>query len=179
MRELLASLASGGGLAGAGDLLHDPRGLFALGAVVVLVIYGLSVGRTKALVSLLAIYVAYVLTVLFPFGGWLAAQVPERARDGLPLTLFLALYLLAFLALSRSLSRGRLALGEISLVQVLLISAVQVGLLASTGASLLPDATAEQLFGPLQAYLGSPRALWGWAAASLLILPLLRTRRRE
>jgi len=166
-------------MAGTGALLQDPRGLFALGAVVVLVLYGLSVGRTKALVSLLAIYVAYVLAVLFPFSGWLDAKVPDGARAGLPLTLFLTLYILVFLALSRSLSRSRLGLGEISLGQVLIISAVQVGLLTSIGSSLLPAAMTEQLFGPLRPYLAEPRALWGWAAASLLVLPLLRARRRK
>ncbi len=165
-------------LSGAGDLLREPRGLFAVGAVVVLVFYGLSVGRTKALVSLLSIYVAYVLTVLFPFRTWLESSVPEAATDGLSLGMFLLLYALVFLALSRSM-RTRLTLGEISLVQVLLISAVQIGLLASIGVSLLPPELGQELFGPAQPYVSGPRALWAWAAASLAILPLLRARRKS
>ena len=163
----------------AGDLLREPRGLFALGAVAVLVLYGVSVGRTKALVSLLSIYIAYVLTVLFPFLPWLRSRVPEQAQAGLGVAVFLGLYLVVFMALSRSLARSRLSVGEVSLFQVLLISAVQVGLLTSIGASLLPPETSQQLLGPAQPYIAGPRALWTWAAASLLILPLLRSRRRR
>ena len=166
-------------LHGASDLLRQPRGLFAIGAVAVLIIYGISVGRTKALMSLLSIYVAYMLVVLFPFMDALEAQVPERSRDALSLVLFVLLYIGVFAALSRSMARGRLTLGEISIVQVILISVVQIGLLAAIGVSLLPAEMGARLFGPAHMFLAGPRALWGWAAASLLILPLLKGRRKE
>lgn len=167
-------------IAGVNVALKDPRGLFAGLVVVVAVLYGLSVGKTKALVSLLAVYVAYMLTVLFPFMPWLQAQVvlPETTPV-LALGLFLVLYIVTFLLLSHSMMKHRLTLGEISLVKVVLISVVQLGLLSSIAISLLPSDFAAKSFGPAYSYLAGSRALWAWAVASLLIMPFMRHRNRD
>lgn len=166
-------------LSGAGDALREPRGLFVLLALVVLVLYGLSVGKTRALASLLSIYVAYVLTVLFPFFERLRGYLPERAQPAAAALVFLCLYVLTFLALSRATVRGRLSLGEISLPKVIIISIIQLGLLASILLSLLPPEFAERGFGPLGRYIAGQYALWGWAVVSLAILPFMRAHRKD
>ena len=162
-------------LAGAGEALRQPRGLFFVMVMIVLVLYGLSVGRTKALVSLLSIYVAYTLTVLFPFLGTLSGRLSDQIRPVAAVLLFLATYVVVFLLLSNSAMRHRMTLGEISILQVLLISVVQMGLLASIATSLVPPQLAERAFGSLLPYIAGQRALWLWAAASVAILPFLRT----
>ena len=164
-------------LTGVGEALREPRGLFAAMVLVVLVLYGLSVGRTKALVSLLSIYVAYSLTVLFPFLDTLSGRLNDQVRPVAAVLLFLATYLVVFLLLSHSTMRTRMTLGEISFVQVLLISVVQIGLLSSISASLVPPTLAEHTFGSFLPYLAGQRVLWAWAAAAVVILPFLRTRR--
>jgi hypothetical protein len=153
--------------------------LFALLAAVVLVLYGMSVGRTRALVSLLSIYAAYVLTVLFPFLAKASTWLPERVQPYALVIVFLVSYALVFVILSSSVRRGRLTLGEMGLWQVLVISVVQVGLLAVICVSLVPAETSQGLLGALYRWMSGPYALWGWAAVSLAILPFLRVRRRD
>jgi hypothetical protein len=165
------------GTAAFADAVRDPKSLFALLAVVVLVLYGLSVGRTRALVSLLSIYVAYMLAVLFPFLSRIAEKLPGQYQSLAPVGLFIVLYALTFTILSQSMLKGRLTLGEISLWQVLIISLVQIGLLASICVSLVPLERGQQLLGPLYRWFGGQYPLWGWAVASLLIMPFMRSRR--
>lgn len=179
MDAFLSRIPKFSGTAAFTDALRDPAGLFVLLAVVALVLYGLSVGRTKALVSLLAIYVAYMLTVLFPFLPQVIEQLPESMRPMAVAVLFLLFYALTFLLLSHSLMKHRLSLGEISVWQVVLISIVQIGLLISVCISLVPRETGEQLIGPLYRWFGGQRALWAWAVASLFIMPLMKRRSRD
>jgi hypothetical protein len=159
--------------------LRNPNILFSAMALVVLVIYGLSVGKTKALVSLLAIYVAYMLTALFPFIDLVQKNLPEQLSLAAPALLFITMYLGVFLLLNHSLRRTRLTLGELSVSHVLLISVVQVGLLAAIGASLLPPDQINIWLGSLAPYFSNPLALFAWAAGSLLVLPLMKRRHEE
>ncbi len=166
-------------LTGVGDTLRSPRGLFGALALVILVLYGLSVGRTKALISLLSIFVAYTLTVLFPFLDLVSGRLNDQIRPAAGVLLFLGLYILVFLLLTHSAMQARMTLGEISFWQVLVISVVQIGLLASIATSLIPPALAERSFGSLVPYLAGQRVLWGWAGAAVLILPFMRAKSRE
>ncbi|HUO75327.1 MAG TPA: hypothetical protein VMU12_00165 [Candidatus Paceibacterota bacterium] len=166
-------------LAGVGDALKQPRGLFVAMVFVVLVLYGLSVGKTKALVSLLSIYVAYVLTVLFPFLDMLSGRLNDPVRPYAAVLLFLGWYLLVFLLLSHSAMRTRMTLGEISMFQVVLISLVQMGLLASISTSLVPPQLAQSTFGSLLPFLAGQRALWLWAVAAVVIMPFMHAKSRD
>ena len=159
--------------------ISDPKGLFALFAVVALVLYGLSVGRTKALISLLSIYVAYVLTLLFPFEAWLAQYVPEGYQPLTTIGLFVVLYVIVFSIFSRALTRTRLSPGEISLLHVAIVSVVQVGLLVSIGASLAPQETVSQWLGPAQRWVSGTYALWAWAAASVVVMLFIHPHRHS
>jgi hypothetical protein len=159
---------------GAGEAIKEPRGLFALLALVALVLYGLSVGKTRALVSLLSIYVAYTLAVLFPFFERVQSKMPESAQAGVGAAVFLILYVLTFIALSHATTKGRLTLGEISVAKVAVISVVQLGLLASMTLSLIPAELAQKSFGSLLPYVSGKYALWAWAAVSLVIMPFMK-----
>lgn len=169
-----------GSITGLGSILRDPNGLFALLALVVFSLYGLSVGKSKALVSLLSIYVAYLLTVLFPFLSWLQRQIimPSEAPV-LNALVFAVFYIITFMLLSHSMMRHRLTLGEISLSKVIIISIVQLGLLSSVTISLVPAEFGTKTFGFAYPYLAGQRMLWIWAVASLLILPFMRSSARR
>lgn len=179
MQSILSRIPSWPGTAALTDALKAPKGLFALLVVVILVIYGLSVGRTRALVSLLSIYFAYMLAVLFPYRSVIDAKLPEQYGSFSAVFLFIALYGLTFTILSNSMLRGRLTLGEISIWQVMIISAVQIGLLASICISLIPVDSGMKLAGPLYGAFGGSRTLWAWAAASLIIMPFMRSRKKR
>lgn len=180
LQNLLGRLTGAAAGIDMSGVMQNPNGLFAMLALVVLVLYGLSAGKTKALVSLLSVYAAYVLTVLFPFMDRVSGLVilPENAPIQ-ELLVFFVFYLATFLLLSHSMLRHRLTLGEISIVKVVLISVVQLGLLSSIAISLLPDDFAARSFGFMHPYLAGKLALWLWALASLVMLPFMRASARE
>lgn len=179
MDSILSRIPSWPGTGALTDALRAPKGLFAMLTVVVLVLYGLSVGRTRALVSLLSIYVAYMISALFPYLDAVQEKLPEQYRPLAAVMLFIVFYALTFSILSQSMLKGRLTLGEISLWQVVVISVVQIGLLGVISISLLPEDTGRQLIGPLYPWFGGQRTLWAWAVASLLIMPFMRSRKKS
>jgi hypothetical protein len=166
--------------AGAIAALTGSQQLFFLLALLCVFLYGMSVGKTRAILSLLAIYGAFMLTELFPFWKWLQDSLHWRQADALlHMSLFLLFYAIVFAVLNISSLRNRLSSGEISFWQVLLVSAVQVGFLAAV---LMSFAPADALPKTLQAaypYMGTPPAVFGWSAGALAILPLIRHKRER
>lgn len=157
--------------------ITDVRGLFALLLGIIIFLYGISIGKTRAIVSLLSIYVAYALTVLFPFRAAVEQVVEPESRPLIPAGVFIVAYLFVFGALNLSILRRRLTLGEISISKVLIISLIQIGLMASIIASLLPAEVTDR-FGMLKPYLTGGPVLFGWTVFAVLILPFMREKRR-
>lgn len=151
-----------------------PRGLFAILFAIVVFLYGISVGRTKALLSLLSIFVAYALVLLFPFRWWVERFVSESDRPLIPAALFIVMYLVVFLLMGLSALRVRLTMGELSVPKVLFISIVQLGLLASIAMSLLPEEVTSGTVGAWRPYLAGRYALFAWASVAVLLLPFMR-----
>lgn len=157
--------------------ISNPLGLFAVLTVVVVILYGLSIGKTRALMSLLVMYVAYVLTVMFPFLAWLQSHAPEQYASLVAVGAFLVFYISTFLVISYSMTKGRMTLGEVSVGKIALISIVQLGLLSSMVLSLLPTDVGQRLLGAVYPYAAGTRVLWGWAVISLIMLPFIRSER--
>jgi hypothetical protein len=156
--------------------LTDVRGLFAILAGIVVFLYGISVGKTRAI--MLSIYVAYALTMLFPSAGWVEQFIPESERPLVLAGLFVFLYLAVFGVLNLSVLKRRLTMGELSIMKVVLISIVQIMLLASVTVSLLPSELVNETLGVVQPYLGGKGALFAWAVFAVLILPFMREKSR-
>jgi hypothetical protein len=158
--------------------ITDVRGLFALLIGIIIFLYGISVGKSRAILSLLSIYVAYALTVLFPFRMQAEQFVAPESRPLIPTGVFIVSYLFVFGVLNLSVLRKRLSLGEISIPKVLVISAIQVGLLASMVASLLPAEVTDR-FGMFKPYITGGPILFGWTVFAVLVLPFMREKRRS
>lgn len=156
----------------------DARGLFAILAGMIVFLYGISVGKTRAIISLLSIYVAYALTTLFPSAGWVAQFIPEPQRSLVHAGIFVILYLVVFGLLNLSVLKRRLTLGEMSIPKVLLITIVQIALLATVTVSLLPHDLVNETLGAVQPYLTGRGALFGWFIFAVLILPFMREKSR-
>src|SRR3989344_4705440 len=110
----------------------------ALGAVS-LSLYGLSLGRTRAVMSLLAIYVAFTFDRLFPYFSEIKNMVSNNVADYWIRTgIFLAVYILVFILFNLSLLRKRFSSSEFSLFGILLISLLQLGFVGSIIFSYLP-----------------------------------------
>jgi hypothetical protein len=170
--------AASGNLTAALASITDVRGLFALLVGIVVFLYGISIGKTRAILSLLSIYVAYALTVLYPFRVWTEQFMAPESRPLVPTAVFIVSYLFVFGILNLSVLRRRLSLGEISIPRVLVISTIQIGLLASMITSLLPSEVTER-FGQWRPYITGGPILFIWTVGAVLILPFMREKRKS
>lgn len=159
----------------------SPGLLFAGLLFVFVLIYGLSVGRTRAVFSFLGIYIAYAIYSVFPFWDKLDEIIkfspqPYFTRIGF----FLISYLLIFLVLNVSLVKNRLTIGEASFFAVGVISILQLGLLTAIILNMLPVAALAQF---LPAYLAqyfiTPPAMFYWFVVPIPALLLARRNKEK
>lgn len=159
----------------------SPELLFAGLFLVALLLYGLSLGRTRAVVSFFGVYIAYAIQSMFPFWDKLDEIIkfspqPYFTRIGF----FLILYFLIFLVLNASIVKSRLTIGEASFFAVGVISVLQLGLLTAIILNMLPVAALAQF---LPAYLAqyfitSP-AMFYWFVVPIPALLLVRRKKEK
>src|SRR3989344_3856179 len=127
-------------------LSFGPEVLFFLLGVIFFLIWGLSLGRTRALVSLLSIYIAFVLKSTFPYFEYVSRSLNLKYDiKFIEIGLFFAAYIIVFAILNRSLVKVRLSMKETSLLLVGLISVLQLGLLISIIANNLPQDVIDRI----------------------------------
>jgi len=157
-----------------------PTTLFIALVLIFLIIYGLSLGRTKALISLLGIYVALAFDATFPYLDQLHDFI--RVTGEIYTTrviVFLLVYLLVFAILNNSFARGRLTLKESSVISVSIISLTQIGLLVAVITNIIPDDIVGKLPEYLSAYFASKEALFYWIIIPILVLIFMRKGKRK
>jgi len=158
----------------------SPASLFIGLILVFLIIYGLSLGRTKALISLLGIYVALAFDAVFPYLEQLHNALPIKVEIYTTrLVVFMAVYLLTFAILNNSFARGRLTLKESSLISVSIISLAQIGLLIAVITNIIPDEIIEKMPEYLSAYFATQQALFYWMIIPIILLIFLRKGKRK
>ncbi|MBI2064251.1 MAG: hypothetical protein HYT66_00900 [Candidatus Yanofskybacteria bacterium] len=149
-------------------------------ALVFMILYGLSLGKIKALISLLGIYVALAFDAAFPY--------LEQLHDALPieveiyatrLVVFMLMYLLTFAILNKSFASKRLTLKDSSIISVSVISLTQIGLLVAVITNIIPDEIIEKMPEYLSAYFATKEALFFWMIIPILILIFLRKSKRK
>src|SRR3989338_11024106 len=153
-----------------------PSGLFAILGLIFLLLYGLSLGRTRALISLLGIYIAYAIMSVFPYLDRLHDFIkilPELyiTRVGL----FLFVYVLVFAVLNRSLIKNRLTIKEASFLSVSIISILQLGLLITIITNIVP-VSALKISGNLSyfsEYFSTHEALFYWFLAPMVVVSFM------
>ena len=157
-----------------------PEALFGILVVVFLLLYGLSLGRTRALVSLLGIYIAYALQAIFPYFSELHDAL--RFSPEMYLTrvaLFFVFYLTVFAILNRSLVKHRLTMKEFSIFWVSLISLLQLGILVSIILNFIPVDKLTIFPEYLSGYFAEQRALFFWLTAPVVLLISMRREKRS
>lgn len=115
-------------LSGSVNQFTGPQQLFVGLVLLFIFLYGLSVGKTRAVVSLLGIYIAFMLTATFPFMQQLANAIPGN-QEGFMMSIgfFLGAYVAVFIVLNHSSLKTKLTIGEMSFWKVVAISVLQVG----------------------------------------------------
>lgn len=142
---------------------------------VALSLYGLSLGRTRAVLSLLSLYAAYAIDRLFPY----IDRVYELAGDSVEphwvrIGFFLLLYGAIFAIFNLSFIRKRISSSEFYLAGVLAISFLQLSFLISILFSFLPGSLTRQWSFGFYDYFATRQALFIWALAPLPVLLFIR-----
>jgi len=159
-----------------------PSGLFAILGLIFLLLYGLSLGRTRALVSLLGIYIAYAIMSVFPYLDRLHDLIgisPELyiTRVGL----FLFVYIIVFAVLNGSLVKSRLTIKDSSFFSVSIISFLQLGLLITIITNIVSISalkTPENL-SYFAEYFSTNEALFYWFLAPIVVVLFMRRDRNQ
>lgn len=159
-----------------------PSGLFAILGLIFLLLYGLSLGRTRALISLLAIYIAYAILSVFPY--------LDRLNDLLMVSselyitrvgLFLFIYVVAFAVLNGSLVKSRLTLKDASFFSVSVISFLQLGLLITIITNIVPVSVLKISGGisSFTEYFSTNEALFYWFLAPIVVVSFMKRDKRS
>ena len=162
------------------NLNLGPTTLFVGLALVFLLLYGLSLGKTKVLISLLGIYVALAFDAAFPYLEQLHNALPVEVEIYVTrLAVFMLMYLLTFAILNKSFASKRLALKDSSIISVSVISLTQIGLLIAVITNIIPDEIIEKMPEYLSAYFASKEALFVWVIIPILLLIFMRKSKRK
>jgi hypothetical protein len=154
-----------------------PSWLFAVLGLIFLLLYGLSLGRTRALISLLGIYIAYAIMSVFPYLDRLHDLI--KVSSELYITrvgLFLFVYVVVFAVLNRSLVKNNLNLRDASFLSVSIISILQLGMLITVVTNIIP-ATVLKLsdkFSYISDYFSTNDALFYWFLVPVLIVSFMK-----
>src|SRR3989344_2566806 len=161
--------------------LHAPTltsgELFGILVVVGVLLMVLTLGRTRTLISTLAIYVAFALQTIFPFFSWLLKN--QSFTNDLPtlrVFVFFALYAIVFGLLNRSILKTRFNLSESSFTAVVVMGLAQLGFIISIILNLAPSFynISSRLPASILPYIGNQQALFYWALVPILLLVFQR-----
>lgn len=155
-----------------------PGMLFGVLALIFILLYGLSLGRTRALVSLLAIYIAYSIQSVFPYLDRLHELVNISPQLYVTrVALFLLIYIIVFMILNRSVVKSRLTLKDASFFSVSIISLLQLIILVTVIANIVPLSALRlngKVPGDLVQYFATQDALFYWFLAPIAALLFMR-----
>lgn len=143
--------------------------------VVTVFLYGISLGRDRIIVILIAIYMSIAVVANAPFLGNMHADINIGQDYAFRIASFLGLFLLLFFLLSRSALTAifaNLAAGK--WWQVLVFSAFHVGLLVSVTLSYLPKEAIASLAPLTQTLFATSSGRFFWVIAPIVGMVLLK-----
>jgi hypothetical protein len=162
------------------ELNTQPIILFISLAVIFLILYGLSLGRTKALISILSIYVALAFDATFPYLTQLYEMIGlKKDTYIIRMILFLLIYLIVFIILSNSFAAKRFVLKDASIISVFIISLSQIGLLMAVIFNQIPKEIMTKMPEYLLAYFATNKALFFWIIIPIILLIFLPKSKRK
>lgn len=144
----------------------------------VIFFYGMKAGRGRMVLCLISLYIAAVLTNLFPYEEQLAGNFNIGEPFFFKAGLFIITVLVVFYLLLRSPLRN-LTLHERSkapLFQILILSVIILGIFMSFITTILPEEQLKNLDHPVFQYFKTQNAQFWWALAGVMFLGLLRRR---
>lgn len=146
-------------------------GVFAV-LIIGALVYGYLSGRDRAIIALVATYVALAVVTNTPLVSWLNRALRLSANPMLQVIWFLACFVLIFAILYTSPLLKQMASDRGSLLERSLFAILQIGLLASIVIFLLPDTAAAES-GILFAVFGGPVAKSVWLITPVVFMATL------
>ena len=156
--------------------ISPPWDLFiVLFFIVTVFLYGMSLGRDRIIVILVAIYMALAVVSNAPFLGRLQADININQYFAFKVTTFLGVFILLFFLMSRSALLKTFAnLASGSWWQVMLFSAFHVGLLVSITLSFLPPDAVNHLAPLTRQVFASETGKFVWIVMPIVGMVMLR-----
>ncbi len=153
--------------------------LVALFFVFVIFLVGLSLGRSRILLSLICLYVAAFLELHFIYFGKLRELLKSLPEFWLHIGLFLIFFIISLLILNRSALKHSLTLRETSFFPIILIVILEIGFLASLIIAYLPSEISGSWPAAVIKFFGTQNAQFWWALAPLVILIFLKRKKES
>ncbi len=138
-----------------------------------------TLGRSKMLVALLSVYAAALIQDRFVFFDDIERLFKNRPSFMIDIGLFIVLYILVFMLMSKIINNSRVSSRESSLLMILPIALLQAGLLASILLPYLPDASGVAVIDQFRDYFVSKNSQFWWAVAPLITLLFIRFKKEK
>ncbi len=166
IRSLIPSIENLPNLASISSL--GPGWLLGAFGTVAVSLFSLSIGRTRAVISLLSIYVAFAFNMIFPYSDEVNNIIGSSLEEyWIRLGIFLIAYIAVFAIFNFSFLRKRISSSEYSLFGIIILSFLQVGFLVSVVFNILPEELILKWMPSFSNYFSTPTALFFWAFAPL------------
>src|SRR3989338_2990291 len=152
-----------------------PGWLFGILATVAISLFSLSIGRTRAVISLLSIYVAFVIDRIFPYFKEVDKIIGGSVEEyWLRIGAFLASYAIVFFVFNFSFIRKKLSSIDYSFFGIMILSVLQLGFIGSIMFNMFPRPLALEWSFGFYNYIATSTALFFWTIAPLPILLFIR-----
>ena len=157
--------------------------LIVLFFVFVVFLVGLSLGRSRILLSLISLYVAAFLEPHFVYFDKLRGIIFRQAQDGpefwLRIGLFLAFFIISFAILNRSVLKHSLTLRETSFFPIIFAAILEIGFLASLIIAYFPPEISGSLPAVFIKFFGTQNAQFWWALTPLVLLLFIKRKNKK
>ncbi|MBU1136798.1 hypothetical protein KKD72_00300 [Patescibacteria group bacterium] len=152
--------------------------------IIAVLVYGLFLGRNRLIVLLLSSYFSLSIVNVLPWKrlsdfGWLG--IGDGPSASLKIIIFLGIILLFYFLIPRSLISSVLRIrkrGEASWLRLLVLSVVQVGLLAMAILSFLPEEALADIGSVVKMIFVGSEAQFVWITLPILTVVLMRRNRK-
>ncbi|PIP15548.1 MAG: hypothetical protein COY10_00530 [Candidatus Portnoybacteria bacterium CG_4_10_14_0_2_um_filter_43_36] len=152
--------------------------------LITVLVYGLFLGRNRLIVLLLSSYFSFLIVNVLPWErlaslGWLG--IGDGPSASLEIIIFLGIILLFYFLIPRSVLSSVLRIrkrGDASWLRLLILSVVQVGLLAMTILSFLPKEALADIGSIVKMVFVGSSAQFVWTILPILTVVLMRRNKK-
>ena len=156
----------------------DKSKVFVLFPFFLVFLIGFTVGKSRAVVSLLSLYIAVVLMDVFPFKDELREALGAAEPGWVYGGLLLAFFIIVFIILHHSFLQRRLDTSEAPVPAIVAVTLVEVGFLMSMAFAVGIFTSTMPLYDQLHYFFGTKIAQFVWAVLPLVGLMFLRREKR-